>query len=264
MTIGKQDVLDTLNQPAVKRFKFTVGSLTVSPQGYADVCQAVSDGDIDVKPGGGSDAAYDSRLNTIFTQNGNPPLNVADRAQLLHECTHAIFDAYGWVANLREDEVAAYLAQLTFMFIVNPVRSRIISGAQADPLPILSLDLPPSSRSTAFMNRPASARLSTRWTPLCSSSSLYKCQNMRRSGRRTCQATPACPERTARSRGCAARFGERAAQAYATATPSFARRRANWSFFDRKRRLPPGKEAPSPDAQGVTRRPPRPRAPRRL
>ena len=120
MTIGKQDVLDTLNQPAVKRFKFTVGSLTVSPQGYADVCQAVSDGDIDVKPGGGSDAAYDSRLNTIFTQNGNPPLNVADRAQLLHECTHAIFDAYGWVANLREDEVAAYLAQLTFMFIVNP------------------------------------------------------------------------------------------------------------------------------------------------
>ena len=84
-------------------------------------CQAVSDGDIDVKPGGGSDAAYDSRLNTIFTQNGNPPLNVADRAQLLHECTHAIFDAYGWVTNLREDEVAAYLAQLTFMFIVNPI-----------------------------------------------------------------------------------------------------------------------------------------------
>ena len=120
MTIGKQDVLDTLNQPEVKRFRFTVGSLTVSPQGYADVCQAVSDGDIDVKPGGGSDAAYDSRLNTIFTQNGNPPLNVADRAQLLHECTHAIFDAYGWVTNLREDEVAAYLAQLTFMFIVNP------------------------------------------------------------------------------------------------------------------------------------------------
>ena len=37
MTIGKQDVLDTLNQPEVKRFKFTVGSLTVSPQGYADV-----------------------------------------------------------------------------------------------------------------------------------------------------------------------------------------------------------------------------------
>ena len=121
MTIGKQDVLDTLNQPAVKRFKFTVGSLTVSPQGYADVCKAVSDGDIDVKPGSSSDAVYDRGLNTIFTQNGNPPLNVADRAQLLHECTHAIFDAYGWVTNLREDEVAAYLAQLTFMFIVNPV-----------------------------------------------------------------------------------------------------------------------------------------------
>ena len=120
MPIGKQDVLDTLNQPAVNGFKFTVGSLTVSPQGYADVRQAISDGDIDVKPGGGSDAFYDRKLNAILTQNGNPPLGVADRAQILHECTHAIFDAYGWASNLREDEVAAYLAQLTFMFIVNP------------------------------------------------------------------------------------------------------------------------------------------------
>ena len=120
MTIGKQDVLDTLNQPAVNRFKFTVGSLTVSPQGYADVRQAITDGDIDVRPGGGADAFYDRRLNAILTQNGNPPLGVADRAQILHECTHAIFDAYGWASNLREDEVAAYLAQLTFMFIVNP------------------------------------------------------------------------------------------------------------------------------------------------
>ena len=87
MPIGKQDVLDTLNQPAVNGFKFTVGSLTVSPQGYADVRQAISDGDIDVKPGGGSDAFYDRKLNAILTQNGNPPLGVADRAQILHECT---------------------------------------------------------------------------------------------------------------------------------------------------------------------------------
>jgi len=120
MPIGRQDVLDTLADPAAQRFKFTVGSLTVSPLGYADVRQAIGDGDIDVQPGGGSDAVYDRRLNTIFTQNGDPPLNVADRAQILHECTHATFDAYGWVTNLREDEVAAYLAQLTFMFIANP------------------------------------------------------------------------------------------------------------------------------------------------
>lgn len=120
MPIVKQDVLNALDDPVLKRFKFTVGNLTVSPQGYTDVRQAVSDEDIQVQPGTEKVAFYDGKLNAIITQAGSPPLNLGDRAQLLHECTHAIFDAYGWAANRREDEVAAYLAQLTFMSIANP------------------------------------------------------------------------------------------------------------------------------------------------
>ena len=121
MPIVKQDVLNALDDPVLKRFKFTVGNLTVSPQGYMDVRQAVSD----EKTSRFSRAQRRSPFTTGNSTRSLPRLEVRrstwrDRAQLLHECTHAIFDAYGWAANRREDEVAAYLAQLTFMSIANP------------------------------------------------------------------------------------------------------------------------------------------------
>src|SRR5262249_18381734 len=100
--------------------RFSVGEITVSGDEYRDVADYIRDDDIKVIPGNGPVAFYDGHLNTIETQAGNPPLNLGDRAQILHECTHAIVDINGWDVLRLNDEVAAYLAQITYMRISSP------------------------------------------------------------------------------------------------------------------------------------------------
>jgi len=120
MPITKADVLAVLNDPRLNSMRFSVGEITVSANEYRNVCEYIKEDDIKVIPGRERVAYYDGRLNTIETQAGNPPLNVADRAQLLHECTHAIVDINGWDVFTLNDEVAAYLAQLTYTWISAP------------------------------------------------------------------------------------------------------------------------------------------------
>jgi hypothetical protein len=120
MPIRKADVLAVLADPALNGILFSVGAITVSGKGYDTLAEYIKDDDIQVVPGNERMAFYDGHQNTIITQGGNPPLNVADRAQLLHECTHAVVDINEWDVERLDDEVAGYLSQVTYMTIASP------------------------------------------------------------------------------------------------------------------------------------------------
>ena len=120
MPIRKADVLAVLADPILARMNFSLGQVFVNVREYGKVAEYIRDGDIGVTPGNGALAYYDGRLNTIETQRGNPPLNLADRAQVLHECTHAIVDINGADVLRQDDEVAGYLAQMLYMHLSNP------------------------------------------------------------------------------------------------------------------------------------------------
>ncbi len=120
MPITKPNVLAVLNDPRLNGMHFSVGAITVSASEFRNVADYIKDDDIGVVPGRETVAYYDGHLNTIETQAGNPPLNLADRAQLLHECTHAIVDINGWDVFRLNDEVAAYLAQLAYTWMSEP------------------------------------------------------------------------------------------------------------------------------------------------
>jgi hypothetical protein len=120
MPITKTEVLAVLEDPRLKSMHFSVGDITVNANEYHLVADYIRSGDIRVIPGREPVAYYDGRANTIETQAGNPPLNLADRAQILHECTHAIVDINGWDVLRLEDEVAAFLAQVTYTWIAEP------------------------------------------------------------------------------------------------------------------------------------------------
>jgi hypothetical protein len=120
MPITKADVLAVLGDPLLKRMFFSVGVITVCAEEYNNVAEYIADDDIAVVPGTKSTAFYSGFKNTIETQAGDPPLDVADRSQILHECTHAIVDINALDVERVKDEVAAYLAQLTFIVLSNP------------------------------------------------------------------------------------------------------------------------------------------------
>ena len=120
MPLSKDDVLKVLNDPRLNSMNFGVGPIVVNANAYLDVADYIRDDDIHVAPGTEALAFYDGRLNTIITQVGNPPLGLADSAQLLHECTHAIADINNLDVLRLHDEAAGYIAQLTFMSIANP------------------------------------------------------------------------------------------------------------------------------------------------
>ena len=120
MPIGKAEILAVLADPLLARMNFAVGDIMINAQQYKNVAAYIADGDIGVVSGRGALAFYDGNRNEIETQAGNPPLNLADRAQILHECTHAIADVNALDVLRLTDEVAAYLAQLTYMHISQP------------------------------------------------------------------------------------------------------------------------------------------------
>lgn len=120
MPIGKADILAVLADPVLTRMNFSVGEILVNAGQYSIIAEYIRDGDIGVIPGKGAVAFYDGTLNTIETQAGNAPLGVADRAQILHECTHAISDTNRLDVLRMNDEVAAFLAQVTYMHISDP------------------------------------------------------------------------------------------------------------------------------------------------
>ena len=124
MPIGKDDVLAALSDPVLRGFKFSIGQTTVGPDGFREVHGAIASGRIRVATGSDPRIAfYNMRSNTIETPRRNPPLDVGERAQLIHECVHAINDLRFINEATLIEEAASYLAQLIFMARSLPPRT---------------------------------------------------------------------------------------------------------------------------------------------
>ena len=120
MPITTSDVIKALNDPALGKINFSVGLIKVNAGEFRNVADCIYAGDIKVTSGNEALAFYSGHDNELITQRGDPPLDYTDRAQLLHECTHAIVDINKLKVLRLHDEVAGYLTQLTYSVILNP------------------------------------------------------------------------------------------------------------------------------------------------
>jgi hypothetical protein len=73
-------------------------------------------------------AFYDNVTDSLTTQSGNSPANLDQRAQLLHECTHALIDVLNIPTVTRYiDELGAYIAQIVYSVRSDPTISRSLN-----------------------------------------------------------------------------------------------------------------------------------------
>jgi hypothetical protein len=126
MSITKANVVDVLkNSPVLARICFHVGEITVDNVGYQKVREYIEHDQIAVVPGNDAVAFYDGNANTLITQAGKAPLSDGDKAQIVHECTHAMIDIRGIRVRRLVDEVAANLAQTVYLWMLMPVGTKI-------------------------------------------------------------------------------------------------------------------------------------------
>jgi hypothetical protein len=92
MPLTRANVLDLLSDPIIYGMEFRIGPVRVSGVGYRMVRENILAESIQVVPGNQNLAFYDNQKDTLITQVGDPPPNLDRRAQLLHECTHALND----------------------------------------------------------------------------------------------------------------------------------------------------------------------------
>lgn len=121
MPIGKAYVLEVLGDAMLRNIHFSVGPIHVNAGAYDMVAQYIADDAISVVPGPGPVSLYYPEINTLRTRPGEPPLNQSGRANLVHECTHIISDMNRCRVTRLADEVAAYLAQTTYLLLLNPL-----------------------------------------------------------------------------------------------------------------------------------------------
>ena len=118
MPITKDDVLEVLDEPALHNIRFSVDPIQVNSVEYDKLYDYLESGAIDVVPTTENYSQYRPEENTLYTRDGNPPLDKQRRSNLLHECTHAISDINRYDITRLTDEVAAYLAQLTYFMML--------------------------------------------------------------------------------------------------------------------------------------------------
>lgn len=117
MPITHTDVIDVLQDPLVKRMNFRVGRVSLSAPEYGKVVDHLQTGDITVAPARNG-ALYRPGPNTIELA-GDSPLDVRVRRDIIHECTHALIDINAPGTTRLEGEVAAYLAEFTYLLMWN-------------------------------------------------------------------------------------------------------------------------------------------------
>jgi hypothetical protein len=122
MPITKDDIRLLLNDPALFQISFRVGDIVVNQREFANLADYFEDDDIAVAPGTTPNMSFYHRdTHTLETEPGkSAPLALEVNALLLHECVHANVHVRQWRVENFTDEVAAYIAQVTFMEIKNP------------------------------------------------------------------------------------------------------------------------------------------------
>src|SRR5690349_5801549 len=110
MSITKTDVLQVLDDPMLHGIRFSVGPIQVNSVEYDKVSDYIDSGAIEVVPTTKSYSMYRPQEDTLYTRDGNPPLDEQRRSNLLHECTHVIVDINKCDVTRLTNEAAAYLA----------------------------------------------------------------------------------------------------------------------------------------------------------
>jgi len=114
-----ETVVETLADKAIAKIKFKIDSFAVNPDSYALVASLVRSGRITVKYDAsyGTSAYYNQKTNTLelaFTTATRLP----QRGLIVHECTHAAFDALRYSeSTVAISEAAAFIAQCLFVRI---------------------------------------------------------------------------------------------------------------------------------------------------
>jgi hypothetical protein len=122
MPLDERDVLNTLSDSVIQTMDFWVGPVHIKGPSYGIIREHILVGNIIVVSGNKGLAFYDDATDILTTQAGNSPPNLDQRAQLLHECTHALIDvfAYGQKVTRHTDELASYIAQHVYIMRSNP------------------------------------------------------------------------------------------------------------------------------------------------
>ena len=112
-----QAVLKTLSNRAIAKIKFEIDSFPVNAAAYSKVAELVKSSKIPVvyDASAGTSAYYYQNQNKLelgFTVAATP----TKAGLIVHECTHAAFDAYSYSrATVATSEAAAYIAQCIFV-----------------------------------------------------------------------------------------------------------------------------------------------------
>ena len=120
--LAKQTILKTLTDSALTKIKFKIDAYAVSPLLYNQVAQSIKNNKIRVEYNWnvGTSAYYYEKLNKIevgFTA----ALTLTKRAQVIHECTHAVFDLNKYAkSTVATSEAAAFVAECLFARINSP------------------------------------------------------------------------------------------------------------------------------------------------
>jgi hypothetical protein len=114
----RTDIIGILKAPQCQRINFQIGTVRIAGLDYGTIAQCIENGHIQVVQSAkapSTKAAYNRTFN-CFIVGSSPSRNL-----VVHEGTHAVNDWHKRNLQDVEDEVCAYIAQMMFLFIENPV-----------------------------------------------------------------------------------------------------------------------------------------------
>lgn len=142
--LAKQAVLNTLKEPLVSTLTVGVGWKIVSGFEFLNIARAIEGGHIIVKADttltGSAEYNWGSNVIRVPAGWGNTP-NLGNRALIIHECMHAIFDYRKMTTKVEEAEGFAYLVQALYGQVNGANGRHIVSADPLDPVSWISWQL---------------------------------------------------------------------------------------------------------------------------
>jgi hypothetical protein len=116
--VAKPEVLEVLSDPRLRAMRFSVGPINVNSSEYDRVSDLIESDAVSVVPWNETYSQYIPLKNRLMTHGSK--LDNQIRSNLVHECTHVISDVNKVNVTRIADEVAAYLAQISYLYLLMP------------------------------------------------------------------------------------------------------------------------------------------------